>query len=112
MEDFVAAYTVALEQGDADFLFDRLLPDLTDAFGAQLCRDLGDTGDSRAVSNYQLSGDITGPSSRTLSVSGTAIPVEDYYEGPVSFTFEGQSFETMAAWVVADGQVYWVGECR
>jgi uncharacterized metal-binding protein YceD (DUF177 family) len=111
VEDFVAAYAAATEQGDADFLFDRLLPDLRDAFGAELCRSWVER-EILAVSDYQLTGAITGPSARTLSVGDTVIPVESYYEAPVSFTFQGQSFDTMANWVVEDGTVYWIGECR
>lgn len=109
--DFVEAYAAAVEQGDADFLFDRLLPDLTGAFGEQLCRGWIER-EILALSDYEITGDITGPLSRTLSVGDTAIPVENYFEGPVSFTFQGQSFDAQAAWVIADGQVYWVGECR
>jgi len=109
--DFIDAYAAAVEQGDADFLFDRLLPDVTGAFGAQLCRNWIER-EILALSDYQVTGDIAGPFSRTLSVGDAAIPVENYYEGQVSFTFQGQSFDAQATWVIADGQVFWVGECR
>jgi hypothetical protein len=111
VEDFVAAYTAATEQGDADFLFDTLLPDLRDAFGAELCRAWVER-EILALSDYQLTGAITGPSARTLSVGDTAIPVASYYEAPVSFTFQSQSFDTVANWVIEDATVYWIGECR
>ena len=55
---------------------------------------------------------MTGPFSRTLTVGETVITVEQYYEAPVSFTFQGESFETVATFAAVDGEVYWIGECR
>jgi len=111
VEEFISAYATATEGGDADFLFDRLLPQLRDEFGADLCRTWVER-EILAISGYQLTGEIAGPTSRTLNVGETAIPTDDYYEAPVVFTFQGQSFDTTAQWVVQDGQVYWIGVCR
>ena len=107
----MADYVAATEAGDGTFLFERLLPEIRDAFGADLCRNWVNT-EILAISDYTLTGDITGPSSRSLTAGDTTIAVDDYYEAPVSFTFQGQSFDGKAAWVVENGQVFWVGECR
>jgi hypothetical protein len=109
--EFVAAYATALEEADAGFLVGSLLPELTEAFGSDLCRAWV-AREILGLSDYRLTGDITGPSQRTLSVGDAAIPVENYYEAPVSFTFQNQSFDAMAAWVVTGDRVFWVGECR
>ena len=55
---------------------------------------------------------MTGPLSRTLTVGETVNTVEQYYEAPVSFTFQGESFATVATFAAVDGEVYWIGECR
>ncbi len=111
IEDFIVAYAAATESGDTGFLTDRLLPDLRTIFGEELCRNWVET-EILALRAYQLTGEVSGPFARTLNVGDTAISVEQYYEAPVSFTFQGQSFDTVATFVVADGQVYWIGECR
>jgi len=111
VEDFIAEYATATESGDADFLFDRLLPQLRDTFGGDLCRAWVER-EILAISDYQLTGEVTGPTSRTLTVAETEIPTDDYYEGPVAFTFQGEPFDTTAQWVIQDGRVYWIGVCR
>ncbi len=111
IEDFAAEYATATETDDVDFLFDHLYPAVRDALGADLCRNWVET-EIIAISDYRITGDITGPLATTLSVAGTSIPVDQYYSAPISFTFQGQSFDGQATWVVEDGQVYWAGECR
>ena len=111
IEDFVAEYAAAAESGDSAFLFDRLLPGIRDAFGAELCRSWVDR-EILAIGDYKLTGEITGPSSRSLTAGDTTIAVDEYYEAPVSFTFQGEAVDGKAAWVVDNGQLYWVGECR
>jgi hypothetical protein len=111
VEEFIAAYAAATEAGDADFLFERLLPQLRDAFGSDLCRAWVER-EIVAISGYQLTGTVSGPQDRTLTVGETSIPTSEYYEGPVAFTFQGEPFDTTAQWVVQDGRVYWIGVCR
>ena len=109
--DFILAYAAATETGDGVFLADHILPDLQDVYGEDLCRTWVDR-EILAISDYQLTGTVTGPLSRTLTVGETVITVEQYYEAPVSFTFQGESFETVATFATVDGEVYWIGECR
>lgn len=108
---FIAEYAAATESGDADFLFDRLLPGLRDAFGPDLCRSWVER-EILAISGYTLTGEVSGPTSRTLVVGEAELSTSQYFEGPVSFTFQGQSFDTVAQWVIEDEQVYWIGDCR
>ncbi len=111
IEQFVTDYVAATESGDGGFLFDRLLPEIRDTLGADLCRSWVNS-EILAISDYKLTGNITGPSSRSLTAGDSTFAVDQYYEAPVSFTFQGQSFDSKAAWVIQDGEVYWVGECR
>jgi len=111
IDDFILNYAAATDSGDGDFLFSTLLPQLRDAFGADLCRTWVDR-EILALSNYEQTGEVTGPIVRTLAVNEVEIEVDNYYEAPVRFTFQGQSFDQTATFVVADGQVYWIGACR
>ena len=111
VENFIVAYAAATESGDADFLAGRLLPELRDVYGEDLCRSWVER-EILAVSDYQLIGEITGPLARTLTVADTVISVESYYEAPVSFVFQDTSFEAVATFATVDGETYWIGECR
>lgn len=111
IEDFIVAYAAATEGGDSTFLVDRLLPDLQDIFGAELCRTWVDR-EILAISGYEQTGEVSGPFSRTLNVGETSIVVEQYYEAPVRFTFSGQTFDVVATFVIRNNQVFWIGECR
>ncbi|MFW2382933.1 MAG: hypothetical protein ACN4GZ_14350 [Acidimicrobiales bacterium] len=109
--DFILAYAAATETGDGSFLADRILPAVRDVFGEDLCRGWVDR-EILAISGYQLTGTVTGPLARTLTIGETVIAVEQYYEAPVSFMFQGEPFETVATFAAVDGEVYWIGECR
>lgn len=111
IEDFVVAYAAATASGDANFLFENLLPSLRDVFGEELCRGWVDR-EIVIITDYQLTGEVTGPIARTLNVGETTLTVDQYYEAPVKFTFQGESFDTVATFAVQDGRVYWIGACR
>lgn len=111
IEEFIVAYAAATASGDAAFLYDSLMPGLRDVFGEELCRGWVDR-EIVIISDYQLTGEVTGPIARTLNVGETTLNVDQYYEAPVKFTFQGESFDTVATFVVEDGQVYWIGACR
>jgi len=111
VEDFILAYAAATASGDADFLFDSLLPDIREVLGVDTCRNWVET-EILALSDYTVTGDVSGPIARTLTIGETTITVDQYYEAPVRFTFQGQSFDTLATFVIRDGQVFWIGACR
>ena len=105
------AYASATESGNTDFLFQRLLPGIIDVLGADLCRGFVEN-EITAISDYRLTGAVSGPSARSLTVGDTQVNVDDYYEAPVSFTFQGQSLDATATFAVIDNLIYWIGECR
>lgn len=109
--EFIVEYAAATEANDVGFLFDRLFPPLIDVFGPELCRGFVER-EIIVISDYILIGEVAGPFTRTLNVGSTAIAVDQYFEAPVRFTFEGQSFDLTATFVALDGEVYWIGECR
>lgn len=111
VEEFIAEYAAATESGNADFLFERLLPGIVDVLGADLCRGFVEN-EITAISDYRLTGMVSGPFARSLNVGDAQISVDDYYEAPVSFTFQGQSFDATATFAAVGGLVYWIGECR
>ena len=111
IEEFITAYAAATESGNTDFLFQRLLPGIIDVLGADLCRGFVEN-EITAISDYRLTGAVSGPSARSLTVGDTQVNVDDYYEAPVSFTFQGQSFDATATFAVIDNVIYWIGECR
>ena len=111
VEEFIISYSAAAAGGDGDFLFDRLLPELVDIFGSDTCRAFVEN-EIVALRDYTLTGEVSGPFSRTLNVGDDQIEVDRYDEAPVRFTFQGQSFYTTATFVAQDGLVYWIGECR
>jgi hypothetical protein len=111
IEAFIEEYAAATESGDEGFLFERLLPGVVDVLGADTCRGFV-ANEITLISDYRLTGMVSGPFSRSLNVGATQISVDDYYEAPVSFTFQGQSFDATATFVAVDGLIYWIGECR
>ena len=111
VDDFILAYAAATVSGDSDFLFTTLLPDIHNVLGADTCRTWIET-EILALSNYSATGAPSGPSLRTLTVGVTTISVDRYYEVPITFSFQGESFDAVAAFAIRDGQVFWIGECR
>lgn len=80
-------------------------------FGDDLCRDWIER-EILALSEYMLTGAATIPEPRTLRVGDTEVPVGAYIEAPVSFVFQGQSFDSTATFVLRDGRLFWIGTCR
>jgi hypothetical protein len=111
IEDFITAYAAATESANTDFLFQRLLPGIVDVLGADLCRGFV-ANEITAISDYRLTGAVSGPSARSLTVGDVQIDIDAYYEAPVSFTFQGQPFDATATFAVVDDLIYWIGECR
>ncbi len=84
---------------------------MRDVYGEDLCRSWVER-EILAISAYQLTGEVTGPFARTLTIADTVISVESYYEAPVSFVFQETSFDAVATFAMVDGETYWIGECR
>jgi hypothetical protein len=111
IEGFVADYRVALDNDDVVFLFDWLHPGVKDGYGTDLCRDWV-AREIAALESYELTGPLIGPSSATIATDSGTFEVEDLYSGPISFVYQGASFENQAQFAVQDGSIYWLGICR
>ncbi len=103
IEAFVAAYASATDTDDADFLFGSLHPRVIDVGGEELCRAFVER-EIVEISNYRLSGPITGPTEIVSGVTG--------YRAEVTFDFMGQTFTDNAQFAIVDGEVKWFSVCR
>ena len=111
IEVFVEDYRAALDNDDVVFLFDWLHPEVKDGYGFDLCREWV-AREIAALESYELTGPLVGPSSATISTESGTFEVDDLYSGPISFVYQGASFEGQAQFAVRDGSIYWLGICR
>ncbi len=111
IEVFVEDYRAALDNEDVAFLFDWLHPGVKDGYGSDLCREWV-AREIAALESYELTGPLVGPSSATISTESGTFEVDDLYSGPISFVYQGTSFEGQAQFAVQDGSIYWLGICR
>ena len=68
-------HSVAQQRLRVVLLYERLLPELRTAFGEELCRAWVDR-EILAISAYQLTGEITGPSTRTFTIATPSLPTD------------------------------------
>lgn len=106
IETFVPEFAGMIAAGDVQGLFDTLHPAVLDAQDTDLCRTYIER-EILALVDYRLSGPVTGPVSTTFG--STTV---DMYSGPVSFTYQGQSFDSTATFALDDGEVRWFTTCR
>lgn len=111
VEGFVVAFGTALDADDLDFVFSRLHPAVIDAYGEDLCLAWTER-EILALENYQMTGTHTELGRSTVDLPGGAVPVEELFEVPISFVFQGSSFEDTASYAREDGIVFWLGNCR
>ncbi|HUP17780.1 MAG TPA: hypothetical protein VM848_17255 [Acidimicrobiia bacterium] len=111
IEAFVEDYRAALDNDDVAFLFDWLHPGVKDGYGSDLCREWV-AREIAALEDYELTGPLVGPSSATISTESGTFEVDDLYSGPISFVYQGATFEGPAQFAVQDGSIYWLGICR
>lgn len=111
IELFVEEYRAALDNDDVAFLFDWLHPGVKDGYGSDLCREWV-AREIAALESYELTGPLVGPGTATISTESGTFEVDDLYSGPISFVYQGASFEGQAQFAVQDGSIYWLGICR
>lgn len=97
--------------GDAATLFDLLHPTVRERFGEELCRAWIDR-EVLALVDYQASGDPTGPTSVSVQTPAGPFDLDESWNVPVSYAFQGQAFDSVAQVGVLDGQLVWLGQCR
>ncbi len=106
IEAFLVEFNAATANSDVDFLVGRLHPAVFTLFDEETCRAFIES-DILVLSNYQVTGDITGPT--VTSIGGQE--VTGYLTAPVSFVISGETFEQEGAFALLDGQVYWFTQC-
>lgn len=106
IEAFVPEFAGMIAANDVDGLFNSLHPAVLDQQDADLCRTYIER-EILALVDYRLTGAVTGPNPTTFG--STTV---DVYSGPVSFTYQGQSFDSTATFALVDGNVRWFTTCR
>lgn len=106
IEQFVAGFNAAIDDGDVDFLFDALHPSVPSLFGAEFCRAFIED-QILLLENYRLTGDVEGPETQVID----GAPV-DLYRAPAAFGFQGAQFEAEAGFAFVDGMVRWLTTCE
>jgi hypothetical protein len=111
VEDFIETYAAAIAAGDVDFLFDRLHPAVVGGFGSELCRSWIES-EILQFTSYTMTGPADGPYDQSFTTPvGTGI-IENAFVAPITFTFQGQSFDTDAGFALVDAEMHWLGLCR
>ncbi|MGB7860961.1 MAG: hypothetical protein WBM90_10730 [Acidimicrobiia bacterium] len=105
IEAFVPVFADAIGAGDADFLFNTLHPAVLAIYDEATCRAFIDS-DILLLEDYRLTGPATGPETQTIATFEV-----DVYSGPVSFRFQGETFDTTATFAFLDNRVTWFTEC-
>jgi hypothetical protein len=106
IEAFVPEFAGMIATGDVQGLFDTLHPAVLDAQDADLCRAYIER-EILALVDYRLTGAVTGPAPTTFG--STTV---DVYSGTVSFSYQGQPFDSTATFALVGGQVRWFTTCR
>ena len=107
VDGFLDAFAAAIAAGDTDFLYSRLHPVVLAQPNADTCRGFIER-EILALVDYHATGEPTGPTEET--VADTTVP--DVYRVPISFQFQGESFESTAMLAPVDGEMHWFAECR
>jgi len=109
--EFVDAFAAALVNRDGDFVMSRLHPDVVGAYPEGTCQAWV-ADQIMALSDYRMTGGVTGPADKTVTIAGRQVTFTDVYSAPVSFTFGGQDFQSSADFILLEGLVYWLGVCE
>ena len=110
VDEFIAAFDTALKSGDLDFVYDRLHPVTTDAFGTDVCRAFVDSQFSLA-SALVMAGAAVGPDDVDKFIAGKNYTVPDRFTAEVTLTFQGQDFPLTGEYALVDGEMRWLSDC-
>jgi hypothetical protein len=111
VEAFVQAFAAALESGDRAFVGDRLHPVVYEGWGEDLCGAWIDR-EIMTLSDYTLVQVTSGPGDATVTTPNGSVSVANVSAADVTFSFQGQSFESVGSFASIDGIMYWLGQCR
>jgi len=111
LEEFVVAYRAALDSDDVAFLFGRLHPKVIETQGQEFCRAWVER-DVIVLDNYQVIGEISGPADQMFPApDGSQFAIADTFSTTVSFTIQGENFESEAGFALVESAMYWLGTC-
>lgn len=111
LENFVGAYRAALDSDDVAFLFGRLHPKVIETQGEEFCRAWVER-EVIVLDNYQIIGEVSGPADEMFTApDGSQFAIADTFSTTVSFTIQGESFESQAGFALVEGVMYWLGTC-
>ncbi len=111
VEEFVVAFAAAIAANDVDFLFDRLHPAVVGGFGPALCRSWIE-GEILLLGDYALAGPVEGPRDQSFTTPAGTGTIVDAFAAPVSFVFQGQSFDGEGGFAQIGNDMFWLGQCR
>lgn len=111
VQDFVLMFAAAIDGGDSEFLFARLHPAVTGGFGLEVCRSWIEA-EILQLRGYQLTGPVEGPVDQTFTTPAGEGVIADAYSAPVSFDFQGQTFDSEGGFALVEGEMRWLGQCR
>lgn len=111
VEEFVEAFSAALESGDRAFIGDRLHPVVYEGWGEDLCAAWIDR-EIMALSDYTLVSVNSGPANASVSTPNGSVSVADVFAADVTYTYQGQAFDSGGSFALVDGAMYWLGQCR
>ena len=104
LEGFVALFATALDDGDTEFIWSRLHPQVVEEGGEALCRDWVER-EIMALSDYTL----VDPGGPPETIAG----IPNVVSATVSFVFQGQTFDDgVGQFSLVDGTFRWLGVCR
>jgi len=111
VEEFLVAFSAALDSGDRDFVYTRLHPEVVTGWGADLCSAWVDR-EIMELSDYTFVSLVSGPVTQTVTTPNGTATILDYFTASVTFVFQGETFNSDGGYALIDGEMYWLGQCR
>ena len=111
LEEFVVAYRAALDDDDVAFLVSRLHPRIIEIQGEELCRAWVER-EVVNLNDYQIVGEISGPADEMFTApDGSQFAIADTFSTTVTFTIQGENFESEAGFALVESVMHWLGTC-
>lgn len=110
VEAFITDFAAAIDTGNVDYLLARLHPLVQLGYEQQTCRSFIET-EILALGDYSLVGTVE-ESTLTFTVNGEEVVVEPAFQATVSFTYQGQTYESAAHFAPSEGEIRWFAECE
>ncbi len=110
ISNFVEEFAAAIEANDVEWLLERLNGSMILGYGEAVCRAFIED-EILLLRQYQLTGPVVGPVTKSLSTGVGEVSVENIYTVDTSFVFQGSPFDSRADFVMGD-PITWLAICR